>query len=626
MIVRMSKVEIIAPQDDLIAVLDVLREMGILHLDTDASSIAGDGSGLESDMPLIDEKSLDEQIMLEELRVRIDELLSQLPTVPPGSTWLDPSKIVEMIAETIQRHLPACRSRRLERETRARELSAFESYRLVLDRIAPLMEKVGTETNLEFVGLVLENDQGIEQVARVLTSVSGEKFEIITGEGLDGSRFALVAIPRPYAEKVRTMLEQGNFPEMSFPEEVRTLPFPQRLLEIARRMEELEGRIEALDRWLGEFAQRWGRIYAGIREWLGNRLALLQAAVSVHRTGMCVCINGWMPTSEVPTARGRLNEVFAGRAVLSELAILEHDLERIPVIISNPTYFRSFEIFTRLLPLPRYTSYDPTPFLGIFFPIFFGMMLGDAGYGVVIFICSLALLHATKKEGFIADAARIARISSVYTIIFGIIYGEFLGNLGSTLLGLTSPFRIERRIAIIPTLYFALSVGVMHVTLALVLGLRRAIRKGSVKETVYSVANIALILALTVAILALASPGMGNVLQPALVAIGVAVPLILVTGGLLAPLEMVKNIGNIISYARIMAIGLASVFIAYAANILAGKTGDIVSGIVVGALIHLLSIVLGIFSPTIHALRLHYVEFFSKFMEEGGRRFDPLKK
>jgi V/A-type H+-transporting ATPase subunit I len=95
---------------------------------------------------------------------------------------------------------------------------------------------------------------------------------------------------------------------------------------------------------------------------------------------------------------------------------------------------------------------------------------------------------------------------------------------------------------------------------------------------------------------------------------------------LLAPLELLKSIGNIISYVRIMAIGLTSVLLAFVANRLGGETGDIFTGVIVAGLLHLLNIILGVFSPTIHSLRLHYVEFFSKFMEHGGRRFEPLKK
>ncbi|MBI5287294.1 MAG: ATPase, partial [Deltaproteobacteria bacterium] len=87
-----------------------------------------------------------------------------------------------------------------------------------------------------------------------------------------------------------------------------------------------------------------------------------------------------------------------------------------------------------------------------------------------------------------------------------------------------------------------------------------------------------------------------------------------------------KTVGNILSYARIMAIGTASVVMAVVANKLGGAVGNVLLGIIVAALIHTLNVALGILSPTIHSLRLHYVEFFSKFYQPGGRRYTPFKK
>jgi V/A-type H+-transporting ATPase subunit I len=96
------------------------------------------------------------------------------------------------------------------------------------------------------------------------------------------------------------------------------------------------------------------------------------------------------------------------------------------------------------------------------------------------------------------------------------------------------------------------------------------------------------------------------------------------TNLLMAPIEILSAIGNVLSYLRLAAIGLASVYLAQVANDMAGMVGSVWLGLIIAALFHALNLVMGAFSPTIHALRLHYVEFFGKFYEEGGAAFSPF--
>lgn len=95
-------------------------------------------------------------------------------------------------------------------------------------------------------------------------------------------------------------------------------------------------------------------------------------------------------------------------------------------------------------------------------------------------------------------------------------------------------------------------------------------------------------------------------------------------GALMAPVELLSGVGNILSYLRLAAIGLASVYLAMVGNELAGRVGVVWVGVIIAVLFHSLNIAMGAFSPSIHALRLHYVEFFSKFYEPGGSPFQPF--
>jgi len=225
----------------------------------------------------------------------------------------------------------------------------------------------------------------------------------------------------------------------------------------------------------------------------------------------------------------------------------------------------------------------------------------------------------------VRDAAKILMIAALYSIFFGVLFGEFFGDLPERYLHL-KPLCIERREGVIPMIFFTLAVGVAHILLGLLLGAITGYKHHEKKEATYKVLSIIVILSL-IAILASLFGLFPSVLKkPIIIGILFLTPILFFTGGLLAPLELLKSIGNIISYVRIMAIGLTSVLLAFVANNLGGETVDIITGIVVAGLLHLLNIILGVFSPTIHSLRLHYVEFFSKFIEHGGRRFEPLKK
>lgn len=624
MIVRMSKVEIVGPKESLLETLSVMRELALFHIEPDLKGFVEKGREPSVSVHAPAEQVISERLVLEDLEKKIDELVSYLPQIRVRESYIIPGEIVGALVEAVRKHLPFCRGEYERRETLRRELAELNRQTIFLDALESLIAGMEGATGFDFIGVTLKNPTALEFIRELLNVLTDGRFEVFTATARDASLVVLITVQKGFAEQIKKLFSDERIPELTFPQSLAELSFPERIMHVRRRITEITTEIEAIDKKLEEFANHWLAIYQRMREWLRERLSLLRAIAIIYETEMCFLIHGWLPSVDLPRLKGRLGARFGGKVVVEEKEILEEDLARVPVVIRNPPYFRSFEIFARLLPLPSYTSFDPTTFIGIFFPVFFGMILGDAGHGLILLVISLIVRKKYREREIVRSLATILLISSFYTILFGLFYGEFFGELGHKLFGLRALI-IARHTAVIPMLFFALSVGVFHVVLGLFLGFLSAVRRKGRREALFKLLNILVILCIAGFFVARSVHMPPHVTQVFVITAGLAIPFLVIGGGLLAPLELIKSIGNIISYSRIMAVGLASVLLASVANTLAGMTGNILTGILVAGLFHAVNILLGVFAPTIQSLRLHYVEFFSKFLEYGGRKFEPFK-
>jgi V/A-type H+-transporting ATPase subunit I len=274
---------------------------------------------------------------------------------------------------------------------------------------------------------------------------------------------------------------------------------------------------------------------------------------------------------------------------------------------------RPFELLLSLLSPPRYGSVDPTPFLAVGFPLFYGLMLADVGYGALL----LALALLAWRKGWGGDTGRrasaVAVAASASAIVFGFLFGELFGELGRPL-GL-HPILFDRAQAVPTFLGLALALGAGHVVLGVALGLWAALRQGERRKAVAKAATLGLIVTAGVAAvvrLGYLPPALGT---PALVGLLPLVVVLIVVEGMLAPLEVMKTVGNVFSY--------ASVMLAEVANRMASLF-PLVIGVTFAVLLHAVNFAMGCFSPAIQAARLNYVEFFDKFYEDGGRPYQPL--
>jgi V/A-type H+-transporting ATPase subunit I len=339
-------------------------------------------------------------------------------------------------------------------------------------------------------------------------------------------------------------------------------------------------------------------------------------------TAHAFAVEGWLPLSAVPRLTTLLAARFGGAVIMEPIAREHWTATDAPVALSNPRFFRPFETIVRVMPLPVYGSIDPTPFVAVFFPAIFGIMLGDVGYGLMLLAIGLLIRHKSKPDSVLHSVGDMALPSAVFTIIFGALYGEFFGDLGQRLFGM-KPILFDRAEGVVAALALAVGLGVVHVVLGLVLG-ALSVRRSSPKHAVGKGVTAVMVLLIVAALLAAFEVLPKALFVPVVIALLVAFPILILTEGLLAPLELLSSVGNALSYARIMALGTASVMLAAVANRMVGAMGSVAVGLVFALLFHLVNFAIGLFGPTIHTLRLHYVEFFGKFYSPGGQPYRPL--
>jgi V/A-type H+-transporting ATPase subunit I len=216
-----------------------------------------------------------------------------------------------------------------------------------------------------------------------------------------------------------------------------------------------------------------------------------------------------------------------------------------------------------------------------------------------------------------------------WSIVFGFLYGEAFGTLGEVLGMHALWFDRASSEHVMGLLLMTLAVGAVHITLGLILGVWEAAkdknRSHLLERGGMLIGLIGLFLLVGVLTDFLPQGFMNLAVASTLIGVVLLSLSIGCLGIVMGPIEFIGLIGNVLSYLRIAAIGLASVYLAKVANEVSGLIGNIVVGAIIAVLIHTLNLVLGMFSPTIHSLRLHYVEFFRKFYEGGGRQYEPFR-
>jgi len=570
--------------------------------------------------------------------------------IDPDSVEIKEKIPASKVRESIRTDLPAIQkeveglvatrskleAQKKEHEQRAKELEPFAALPLDLELYR------GYIRFTVFTGHIRHD---------VAIDVPHEKY---FSDRVDGNMIAVV-VPNEHREEVeRTLLDSG-FQAIPVPEEAGA-PADRLKNHIDEAREATTG-IVGVNQKLAEIRDRHADLLVACDELLTADVERAEAPLRFATTEETFITEGWVPEDRADRIRAALEKATNGRIYIGELAI--DDDAKVPVEYENPSFASPTQVLMDIYARPRYSELDPTLMVAIVFPIFFGLILGDVGYGAILLALSLGLRKFLKgDEGRMLLS--VLMYASVSSIIFGILYSEFFGA------ALPWPALIFNRHLNIGTvgghppqitelMILAIWIGILHITLGRILGMVNARKfhhgRHAAKAAIANAGWIGTMWGILLMIWAFyAIPLMPDLTGLPVVAMGLNVAAVagaaLLVAGILGifqenALELVEIptiISHVLSYARLVAVGLSSVAIAMVVNYIAiGMMIQpqleaitplgvilIIFGVLVLFMGHALNTALGLLGGGLHSLRLHYVEFFTKFYKGGGKKYNPF--
>lgn len=645
----MNKVTLLAPENDLDAVLKVVQELQqiqIINLNEmqDWKNVSEETLELIEDYDQTNKEPLTDQEILQELtkrRQRIERAILQIEDYIIQPTFF----------ETLKQSKPTVSFNDIEISG-----SSFDEYHTV-DRVNQLTEtyndladKISTKKEqleelrkwkpLTVTPNELNKFQYVRALIGTIPSTNEDQFINYIRENVDLEHetvfidehdYGVIIFLRDFEDKAIIQdLKDYQFTPFEYTSSMlpaeKIIELEESIATSKKSRENILNELKNSHTLLAELKLQY--------EYVANLGLREQAKLHIARTQYLVSIQGWLEVENTASFLKVLQENFGENVVVKVAEVSDSDLETVPTKLKNNGLVEPFEMLTTMYGLPNYRELDPTPLVMPFFFIFFGMMIADLGYGLLLATLSAIPLKFFNLDRSKKNTVKLVHILSWSIILWGVIYGSFFG--------FTMPFQlidINNDITIVMIL--SIGIGFVHLLIGFGLNvyLKSKDRKFAVAFTeglAWMLIIIGLIMLLagnvfpalsvlstiggTIAVLSLIGIFIGNVIEAGSIS-GIG-------GGLLGLINGVSYFGDVISYSRLMALGLSGVSIAAAFNMIVAylpPVGRFTIGAVIFAGLHMFNLVLSMLTAAVHSLRLIFVEFFGKFYTGNGKPFNPLK-
>ena len=363
-----------------------------------------------------------------------------------------------------------------------------------------------------------------------------------------------------------------------------------------------------------------------------QEISKAQAADRLVHSEKTFCLGGWVPCEDV----GKLEALLSGFCCAWELTDpAPEEYPDVPVKLKNNKLTWPLNMVTEMYSLPAYDGVDPNPLMAPFFILFYGIMMADMGYGLLMILASIIITKKSRPKGTSGQMFGLMFSCGISTFLMGALTGGFFGDFLPQLVGIIDP---DTTFKALPSLFTplddtitiligAMALGFVQIVTGMAISFVEKIKKGQIMDAIWEELTWWIVFA-GIACMAL---GVTNIV------LYVGLAMVVVGSGwsakgfgkVTAIFGSVYNhvtgyFGDILSYSRLMTLMLAGSVIASVFNTLGAIPGNVVFFLIVSALGNGLNFALNLLSCYVHDLRLQCLEYFGKFYQDGGKPFEPL--